>query len=119
MARISGSFLNLTREFDKEIFGIASVTFPANVFGNDMLPASLDLDEGSRNLAIPVDALDAVTSDSATLALTGLGFALAGGVGRNLRVLRRLMGLENRPANLEPATEIAFYIETRRRALLR
>jgi hypothetical protein len=107
------------QKFDQKIFGIASVTLAANVFGNDMVSASLDLDEGPRNLAIPVNPPDAEASDSATLALTGLGFALAGSVGRNPRALRRLMGLENRDASREPATEIAFYVETRRRALVK
>jgi len=103
------------QEFEQEISGIASVTFPPKVVGNDMLSATLDLDEGSRSLAIPLNPPDAEPSDSVTLALTGLGFALAGSVGRNPRALWRLIGLENRHASLEPAAEIDFYVETRRR----
>jgi len=114
-----GSSLLFTPEFDQEIFGAASVTFPANVSGNDMSSAGLGLDEEARNRTIPVNSPDAETADSASLALTCLGFALAGTVGRNPRVLRRLMGLENRHASEEPETEIAFYIETRRRMLSR
>jgi len=108
----------LDQKFDPEIFGIASVMFLPNVVGNDMLSATLDLDEGSRNLPIPLNPPDAEPSDSATLALTGLGFVLAGSVGRNPRALWRLIGLENRHVSLDPATEIDFYIEARRRTLL-
>lgn len=114
-----GSNLLFTLESDQEILGPPSVTFPASVSGSHLLSAGLGLDQMPGNFAIPVNPLDAEVSDSATLAITGLGFALAGTVGRNPRVLRRLMGLENRRAGEEPATEIDFYVETRRRMLSR
>jgi hypothetical protein len=114
-----GSNLLLIPEFDQEIFGAASVASPANVSGSDMLSAGQGLDQMPGNLAIPVNLPDAEASDSATLAITGLGFALAGTVGRNPKVLRRLMGLQNRHASPEPAAEIAFYSETSGRMLSR
>lgn len=75
-----------TPQFDQELAGAASVTLPANVTGNDRLSAWLELDGVAWNFAIPSDPSDTETSDSATLALTGLGFVLAGTVGRGTAI---------------------------------
>jgi hypothetical protein len=110
-----GSKLPFTPQLDEEIFGAGSVTFPAEAPHSGILSAGLELDEKPGNFAIGLDARDAETSardaetsDSTTLTLTGLGLALAGTVGRGIKVLRRLKARENRPARLGPAAGIAL-----------
>jgi hypothetical protein len=114
-----GSNLLFTPQFDQEIFGAASVGFPETALGSGILSAGLDSGEGPGNFGITVYLRRAEGWDFAALALTGLVFALAGAAGRNPRVLRRLMGLENRHTSPQLAAEIDFYIETRRRMLSR
>jgi hypothetical protein len=101
-----------TPEFEQELAGAASVTLPANVTGNDRLndrlSAGLELDGVAWNFAIPSDPSDTETSDSATLALTGLGFVLAGTVGRGPKAWRRLNELEYGHVGRGTAIDMAF-----------
>jgi hypothetical protein len=60
------------------------------------------------NFAIPSDPSDTETSDSATLALTGLGFVLAGTVGRGPKGWQRLNELENGHEGRGTALDMAF-----------
>jgi hypothetical protein len=103
-----GSNLPFTPQPDKEIFGAASVTLPAEAPDSGILSAGLELDEEPGNFAIAADAPDAETSDSTTVALIALGFALAGTVGLSARAWRRHKAPEDRPASLGPAPGIAF-----------
>jgi hypothetical protein len=105
------SNLLFTPQLDQEIFGVVSVTFLAEAPHSGILSAGLDADEEAGNFAIAADAPDtpdAKTWDSTTLALTCLGFALAGAVGRSYKVLARLRVGKNRHARLGPAPGIAF-----------
>jgi len=99
---------NLLPTPDQELAGAVSVTLPANVTGNDRLSAGLELDGMAGNFAIPSDPSDTETSDSATLALTGLGFVLAGTVGRGPKGWRRLNELEYGHVGRGTAIDMAF-----------
>lgn len=103
-----GSNLPFTPQFDEEISGAARVTPPVDAPRSGILSAGLELDEEPGNFTIAADAPDAETGDSTILALTGLGFVLAGAVGRSHRVTRRLKAPEDRLARLGPSPGIAF-----------
>jgi len=81
---------------------------PAGALHSGILSAGLELDEMPGSFAIAPDAPDTEASDNAALALAGIGFALAGTVGRGSKASQRLNAPDDRHAGLESALDIAF-----------
>ncbi len=95
-------------QLDRTIFEAANVMVSASKAYAGILPLNLNPEKRSKNY-MTADEQKRGPSDSTTLALVGLGFALAGSVGRRPnRALRRRKVTESGGKPPEMAVELVF-----------